>query len=245
MLLSIAFCVFVCFYDVMRSKIIRLVLLLIGVVFMAWVNVALSVQAKPLYQSDKKATPTVTSTLEAVEDYKKKYPTAMPVYVVNSPEDRKLESLEIPEIAPITQLASRNTVGSYYLTAEEILPIIDQYLEIVWDSVVSRQLQYYQQSHGRYMQGLKSHSSIPVDGNHEYPDLFLSSPSDWPATWLDMDILPFSPSPYAFTMDVYDGQYGSGFVFCVEIVIESVTYKRCMNYGGEIWRNTRGWVTTP
>lgn len=202
------------------------------IIIIAFVCLVLGIFTIPLpaaAQTDKDPKPTKEPKLT---------PTPVYVVVMEKPYER-IQSLEIPEIVPASQTAASRgmMVWEPVGTTEEILSVIDEYLVLVWENVKSRQNQYFLETQGRgYMQGLRSHSQTPADGNHEYPDRFLAHPSDWPATWLDMDILPFSPAPYAFVMDTYDGSFGKGYTFCTEIVIYEIMWSRCFNYGGELWR---------
>jgi hypothetical protein len=183
---------------------------------------------------------------------KKETPTPIPVIIMDDYSGRnhpKINSLEIRAIDPLLRAQVAATAVSYMAPVsptEEILAAIDVSMLEVWDVIVDTQLQYYEMSKGRYMQGLKSHSTIPVDGVHEFPDLYLIHPTDFPASWNELRVLPFSPSPYQYWMDTYNGPFGPGFVFCVSIAINTSVYQRCMNYGGEIWRE-QSWteVTTP
>jgi hypothetical protein len=134
--------------------------------------------------------------------------TPQPVYAL--PPIWSLERLTSLEIAiPDTDAPS------------PVLDAIDAALPAVWTQVLVIQMDYADQAGGRYMQGLYSHTAPPVGGENVWPDNFLAAPSDFPASWLDTAILPYSPSPYRYWMDTYNGPHGAGFTFCVEIQLEA------------------------
>lgn len=198
--------------------------------YMAWSNV----NAVPAKKPDPTPTPLPTMTPPPNDEISW-------VRIYNDPQPARLDTLEISELQPAAQTASLDSPSlrawEPISSTEEILDLIDAYLVLVWDNVKYKQLEYYDMCRcGMYMQGLISHSSIPADGDHQFPDLFLTHPSDFPASWLMMDILPFSPAPYAFRMDTYHGPYGPGFTFTVTIEIRGQNWTRTLNYGGEIWR---------
>jgi hypothetical protein len=160
-------------------------------------------------------------------------------YVVMIPEPRPpLDTLEIEELKKNKATAALGNMPAVVVTDAEILQTIELYLiEDVWPVVVWSQNNYYNQSQGTgYIQGLTSHSVTPANGNHEYPDLWYTAPSDFPASWETTNILPFSASPYRYRIDTYNGPWGPGFVFCAEVELSGVIWSRCLNYGGELWR---------
>jgi len=171
------------------------------------------------------------------------------VRIYTDPKPNQLQTLEISELQPARVAAADGVqlrAWEPISTTEEILELLDAYLVLVWENVQYKQLEYYEMCRGcGYMQGLISHSAIPADGDHQFPDLFLTHPSDFPASWLMMDILPFSPAPYAFWMDTYNGPWGEGFTFSVEIEIRGQYWTRTLNYGGEIWRAHTWETATP
>ncbi len=148
------------------------------------------------------------------------------VVVVTATPTAEINTLEILSLHNAPQ---RN------LSEAAILGILDQHLPQVWERVQRVQAAYFEQT-GRYIQGLPSHSVIPANGAQVCPDLYLTFPSDFPATWQDTNVLPFSPSAYSYRVDVYSGPYGEGYVFCVQTTIDGATFEQCYNHGGELWR---------
>jgi hypothetical protein len=162
----------------------------------------------------------------------------------NTPKPKFDEGLQgvynLPPIWALERLDSLEIVGLPALAQldapDPLLDAIDAVLPDIWVQVLVIQMDYNQQSDGHYIQGLWSHTTPPTDGENVWPDNALAAPSDFPANWLDTDILPYSPSPYRYSMDVYDGPNGTGFTFCLQTSISGITWEKCYNYGGELWK---------
>lgn len=211
----------------------KTVIIIVSFLILSTINV---VQARLPNQIEVTPVSTQISTAPAPIETKPPPPAkeeAAPVYLV--PETFVLQRVTSLEIAGLGGKGAEGPNG--------ILTGIDEALPPVWQQLVVLQLEYFQQSGGHYIQGLLSHSRNPSDGGNEFPDRFLTAPSDFPASWLATGLLPFSPSPYAYELNTYSGPWGPGFVFCLFLDVSGQTWSRCLNYGGEIWRTTEWTVT--
>jgi len=123
-------------------------------------------------------------------------------------------------------------------TLTEVRDIADAWLAARWPTVQTRQETYASNHNGRYWQGLRSHSSIPIDAIDSFADLLDSHPTDQVSSW--NDALPGLPTnwPVLFVMDVYDGPQGMGYVGSVYVYHTNTdrTYSRSRNEGPETWR---------
>lgn len=119
---------------------------------------------------------------------------------------------------------------------------VDVWLTNRWPMVVSRQNAYLT-NHGRYWQGLITHTSIPA---HESTtsadstgDKLTLRPTDQTETWLD--IFPEWSSESlaaAVVMDVYSGPEGQGWIATVFVKFNGTIYKRTKATGPETWRDS-------
>jgi hypothetical protein len=129
-------------------------------------------------------------------------------------------------------------------TLNQVRTAVDDFLEAKWPNVVARQETFFA-NHGRYWQGLRTHSLIPAhttnaDGSVE-PDLIDGRPSDEPASW--RDAFPNWASdlfPMVFFIDAYHGPQGHGWVGTVIAQWNNELYTRSRNVGAETFR-TRAW----
>lgn len=124
-----------------------------------------------------------------------------------------------------------------------VLNVIDQKIVAMWPVVISKQSNYYA-NHGRFFQGLYTHSVTPADGNHSQPDQLFLHPTDQAASWLTLNVEQLGPLqylPFAIWMDSYQAPAGDGFVGCIQVVIQSHLARRCQNYGPETHR-THDWI---
>jgi len=84
----------------------------------------------------------------------------------------------------------------------------------------------YELSHGRYFQGLDTHSVLPADGNETAAD-FAHKPTDQEETWTPSDFPAISPA--SLKIDVYGGEL-VGYVATLSFV-----------YGGVLWQKAHGY----
>jgi hypothetical protein len=107
----------------------------------------------------------------------------------------------------------------------------------------------YLVAHGRYWQGLPTHTAAPVhttarDGDAP-ADRLGSAPTDQPHTWDDtLPGLLVGPMSGRWRVDVYDGPAGKGYTLTVEAVHDGTLRRRTVNVGPETYRE-RDWHTVP
>jgi hypothetical protein len=126
---------------------------------------------------------------------------------------------------------------------------VNDWLSNRWPALVNFQENYFT-NHGRYWQGLATHSSYPAftnstDGD-SVPDRLAIKASDVAETWLDN----FSnwggvELPCQFIIDVYDGPDGKGWVGKVRVSFNGTIYERAQNVGPEEHRTFAWRVYTP
>jgi streptogramin lyase len=129
-------------------------------------------------------------------------------------------------------------------TLNQVRTKVDDWLALKWPTVKSRQQTYFD-NHGRYWQGLITHSSVPVfttnsDGD-AIPDDLSFKPTDGLLSW--EDIFPDWEGallPCAIKIDVYDGPQGMGYVGVVFVRYNGTVYSRSQNVGPESSR-TKAW----
>ncbi len=109
--------------------------------------------------------------------------------------------------------------------AAEWLPLLESYVE------------GHLATHGRYWQGLKSHTVTPADGEEERPDVGAKHPHDQAAEW--PPALRNALLPFAATVDVYGEGTGVGYTVTLAVVIEGEEWTRVENEG------PLGWLARP
>lgn len=126
------------------------------------------------------------------------------------------------------------------MTPEEIRADIDQRLAAKAGEIVAKQAAYLA-AHGRYWQGLCTHSVIPEDGEELPPDRAAEKPFYQAESWLDLGGLP-ETTMSALRIDTYDGPHGKGFVVVSEVMIDGQLWSRSINFGPETFRDSE-WKT--
>jgi hypothetical protein len=113
------------------------------------------------------------------------------------------------------------------------LEAIDAEISPILVVIAQEQTAYYL-SHGRYFQGLSTHSEPPSDGLASTAELANSKPTDQAESWLDWlkQKMP-TTLPYAMRIDVYDGPRGHGYTITFQVVIEGINYTRQEHVGPE------------
>jgi len=124
------------------------------------------------------------------------------------------------------------------MTAEEIRGTVDTRLVGRWSEIQQAQAGYHA-THGRYAQGLLTHSSIPADGVEAAPDRKHAKPTDQAESWEQLSNLPATMMS-ALRLDVYDGPEGVGYVVVVGVRIGGRLWQKRINVGPETWR-AHGW----
>lgn len=103
----------------------------------------------------------------------------------------------------------------------------------------------FRASHGRYWQGLKTHSKPPEHTTAEDvdadPDGLDEKPTDEQETWrTSFPALASIKFPASLTCDTYSGPGGHGYVLTVRVSHNGKTYSRAINVGPETDRSY-GW----
>jgi hypothetical protein len=114
--------------------------------------------------------------------------------------------------------------------------IADQRLSLLWPDLLDAQIKHHT-AHGKYFQGLRTHSAIPEDGQNSAPDRLSSHPTDQSTSW--SDFLTVSPSelPMSLGINVYSGHYGEGFVVIMDVVESGAHYRKAVAAGREFWQS--------
>lgn len=123
-------------------------------------------------------------------------------------------------------------------TPAQIRNAVDTWLSNRWSAIQTMQANYLA-AHGRYWQGLKTHSVRPADGAETAPDLLNDKPTDQAHRWSDVFTLP-ATMPARVTINVYDGPQGRGYEAIVSVKIGSDVWRRVAQVGPETHR-ARGW----
>lgn len=121
-----------------------------------------------------------------------------------------------------------------------LLQQFDLTIAALTPQLIAWQTSYALAHRGGYFQGLRSHSAIPADGAAASPDRLTSKPTDQADTltsfWEGAG-LP-AKTPFALSVNVYDGPQGRGFEVVYLAVVGGQTYSRIVNVGPETQRET-------
>ncbi len=121
-------------------------------------------------------------------------------------------------------------------TPEEITGAIDGGIANVWPEIVSQQ-ETYLAGHGRYFQGLCTHSTPPADGEPASPDQLNLRPDYQEESWHDVGYDMANPR-VALTIDQYRGPHGPGYVCSFRVAINGQIWRRQKNVGPETSRDS-------
>ena len=128
-----------------------------------------------------------------------------------------------------------------------IPPNIEQKLQDIWTVIQQRQAAFIT-NHGRYFQGLVTHTVTPQDGAETTGDRLNTHPHYQPETWAQVfPQLPALPLPISVTVDQYETPAGElGYVATVRANLGGQEWARAQQLGPESWRQY-GWtqVTLP
>lgn len=124
------------------------------------------------------------------------------------------------------------------MTKDEILAEIDTRLAGRFGELSAAQDAYYA-AHGRYAQGLDTHSTLPADGIEAAPDRSAAHPTDQAESWADLGSLPAAMLS-RLRMDVYESPQGHGYVVVSEVRIAGELCRKALNVGPETSR-AHGW----
>lgn len=118
-------------------------------------------------------------------------------------------------------------------TLQEIRDQVDAKLATLWNAIQNKQDNYFL-AHGRYWQGLRTHTVIPADGNTVLPDIGAKTPTDQIDPWPNAIIN--STFPMALQIDCYDGPLGQGYEATVFVTVLNNLYIRSAQVGPETYR---------
>ena len=121
---------------------------------------------------------------------------------------------------------------------QAILSQIDAGIQSYMPTIINLQNQFLQNT-GRYMQGLFTHSSVPVDENSLPPDQLSDSPTDQNFSWDDLTAGTMPDQMLSrIRIDVYSSPNGEGFVLVAEKIVNGATYEKSYNVGPENQRSS-------
>ena len=108
----------------------------------------------------------------------------------------------------------------------------------------------YFAAHGRYFQGVLTHTSIPAHTvavqNDAAPDNMAGHPTDQAETWNDfLPGIAGQSMPAALETHVYDGPDGPGWTLRQRCSLESEEFQREREATGKAWRRERWGSHTP
>lgn len=216
----------------MRPRTLVLPLILIASLTLAWASSPLPAQALPSYQDAPQKTPTETpASLPLETPYQT--PTTWYIILVTPTPQKHPPSLQIPDLdkklknpkSP-TDNGTRNTLQS----SPPNFTDIDSTLETFLAWLAPRQAEYRSLT-GRYCQMLPSHTSIPADGIHLYPDNWYAHPSDQDYSWDALNAVQFEPLPVSITIDTYTDPQGPGYIVTASIIVDGALWQRAINVG--------------
>jgi len=130
------------------------------------------------------------------------------------------------------------SVSTWQLTPAQIRAQVDTWVSNRWAAIQNAQAAYLAQ-HGRYFQGLRTHTVRPNDGLETPPDVGDNKPTDQAERWSDVFPLP-TTMPARLTMSVYHGPQGHGFEVVASVRIGLEVWRRIAQVGPETFR-ARPW----
>lgn len=152
-----------------------------------------------------------------------------------------LPLLSLASMVTAVILLASPTPASASPTFAERMARADQSFELDYTNMAAKQ-EKYRAAHGRYWQGLPTHSKAPGAASAS-PDRWFDTPTDQRGQpWSRM--IAFSTMPYALRVDTYEGPDGAGWVMCAEVTESGQVYERCQGDGAEM--HDHAWqVVTP
>ncbi len=98
----------------------------------------------------------------------------------------------------------------------------------------------YRSTKGRYWQGARTHTIIPLEGLPSAPNLSLK-PTDQSESWAAFGLTLPALSEAALSIETYSGPSGSGYVIHADVYSEGTLHRKSINVGPEPYR-TRDWT---
>ena len=99
----------------------------------------------------------------------------------------------------------------------------------------------YFAARGRYWQGTRTHTIIPIDGTATAPNRN-SKPTDQTDTWQTFGITLPGTIEASLSVSVYQSRAGHGYVIHADVISSGVHHRRSVNIGPDVWR-THTWLT--
>lgn len=125
-------------------------------------------------------------------------------------------------------------------TPAQIIANIETRLANQWPVLVNVQNRYFNR-HGRYAQGLRTHTILPSEGVDAAADRLNARPTDQAESWNDLATENGFSFPAtniaALQIDAYNGLEGHGWSASLTVKINNKFYKRTVNVGPETWRS--------
>ena len=94
----------------------------------------------------------------------------------------------------------------------------------------------YLGAHGRYFQGLPSHTATPADGNDAAPDSLTATPSYQTDSWASLGGFP-ATTKSVIECHQYDGPLGKGYLVFLTVLVGGRRWRRAIEFGPETFRN--------
>ncbi|MDV2479218.1 MAG: hypothetical protein RX317_03120 [bacterium] len=118
---------------------------------------------------------------------------------------------------------------------------IDGRLGLLLTHLEARQDAYFT-AHGRYFQGIKTHTVLPKgEIDEETPPDRTRKPTDQAEDWNGAGIILPAKMPFALAMDVYDGPRGKGWSARVEVEHQGREFARRVGFGPDATQYTHDW----
>lgn len=124
-------------------------------------------------------------------------------------------------------------------TPAQIQATIDADYAVFGNSIATAQATYFA-AHGRYWQGLVTHSVIPADGASVAANQLLLKPSYEAQGWFVLGVAVLN-KPYALEIHQYHGPGYFGFMAILYVTIAGNLWVRMKDSGPEPYR-TQGWT---
>lgn len=118
---------------------------------------------------------------------------------------------------------------------------IDGRLGLMLTHLEARQDAYFT-AHGRYFQGIKTHTVLPKgEIDEETPPDRTRKPTDQAEDWDDAGIILPATMPMALAVDTYDGPRGKGWSARVEVEHQGREFARRVGFGPDAEHYTNDW----
>lgn len=124
-------------------------------------------------------------------------------------------------------------------TLQQIKDAIDARLITVFNNLTNRQNTFFG-NRNKYFQGLRTHSSLPSEGNTAVADQLDSRPNYQTQTWRNAGIGSFNEA-FALEVHQYNGPNGMGWCAIITVSVNGFIWTKVKDCGVEPHRNS-GWT---